>query len=286
MARVIETRLEAGTERALVPLCETGRRPPLFLIAGIGGHVFAFHQFARLLGTDQPTYAFKAIGVDGRREPLDRMEDIAGEYVREMVAACPDGPYVVGGYSIGATVALEVVLQLRALGKKAPLLLAFDMTGPGYPPDRSLPGKIWFHGRNLLFGRNRLAYLRDRYRSILRRIRRLIGREILDAPHIEGVEAFPQDALKRVWVGLETAYRRYWPQGQFDGGLGLFRATELDEWAAQTWLDPQLGWRNWVTGPIDTFSAAVAHTELFHENNIANLAEQVRGCIDGLTAGP
>jgi amino acid adenylation domain-containing protein len=286
MARVIETRLEAGTERALVPLCETGRRPPLFLIAGIGGHVFAFHQFARLLGTDQPTYAFKAIGVDGRREPLDRMEDIAGEYVREMVAACPDGPYVVGGYSIGATVALEVVLQLRALGKKAPLLLAFDMTGPGYPPDRSLAGKIWFHGRNLLFGRNRLVYLRDRYRNMLRRVRRLIGREILDAPHIEGVEAFPQDALKRVWVGLETAYRRYWPQGQFDGGLGLFRATELDEWAAQTWLDPQLGWRNWVTGPIETFSAAVAHTELFHENNIANLAEQVRGCIDGLTAGP
>ncbi len=286
MARMIETRLEAGTERSLVPLCETGRRPPLFLIAGIGGHVFAFHQFARLLGPDQPTYAFKAIGVDGRREPLDRIEGIAAEYVRDILEARPDGPYVVGGYSIGATVALEVVLQLRTLGKKAPLLLAFDMTAPGYPPDRSLPGKVWFHGRNLLLGRNRLAYLRDRYRSMARRFRRLLGREILDAPHIEGVEAFPQEALKRVWVGLETAHRRYRPLSHFDGGVALFRATDLDEWAAQTWLDPQLGWQAWADGPIESFSAAAAHTELFHESNIVQLAEQVGGRIKRLTPGP
>ena len=134
------------------------------------------------------------------------------------------------------------MLQLRKLEKKAPLLIAFDMTAPGYPPDRSLAGKLWFHGRNLIFGRNRLAYLRDRYRSIFRKLRRLSGREILDAPHIEGVEAFSQDALRaRSGSGLETAYRRYCPHGHFDGGLALFRAIELDEWAALTWLDPQLG---------------------------------------------
>ena len=58
MARVIETRLEAGTERSLVPLCETGQRPPLFLIAGIGGllgvaagrGIYALgHQFAPMI---------------------------------------------------------------------------------------------------------------------------------------------------------------------------------------------------------------------------------------------
>ena len=266
-----------------MPLSETGHRPPLFLIAGIGGHVFTFHQFARMLGPDQPTYAFKAIGVDGRREPVDRMEAIAAEYVREIRAARPTGPYVVGGYSIGATVAFEVARQLRAAGAAVPLLLSFDMTAPGYPPKQSLPARLWTHFRNILLRADRGAYLRERWHNVRRRIRRKMGLEILEAPEIPGLEAFPQEALKRVWVAMEEAYRRYWPASGFDGALGLFRATVLDEWAALTWTDPLLGWRDWVAGPIETYTAEAAHTELFHEHNIDRLAEQVRGCIDRAT---
>lgn len=282
MASTISSRLEGGSEKALVPLCESGRRAPLFLIAGIGGHVFTFHQFARLLGADQPTYAFKAIGVDGRRDPIDCMEAVAAEYVREILAARPDGPYIVGGYSVGATVAFEVARQLRALGAAVPLLLSFDMTAPGYPPRQSLPVRIWTHLRNLLFRQDRRAYLHERYRNIRRRIRRWMGMEILEAPEIPGLESFPQEALKRVWVASEEAYRRYRPVSGFDGALGLFRATVLDEWAALTWTDPLLGWRDWIRGPIETYTAEAAHTELFHERNIERLAAQVAGCIDRL----
>ena len=51
------------------------------------------------------------------------MEDIAAEYVREIRAARPTGPYVLGGYSIGATVAFEVARQLQATAA-VPLLLS------------------------------------------------------------------------------------------------------------------------------------------------------------------
>ncbi|MGV3722494.1 MAG: c-type cytochrome domain-containing protein, partial [Actinomycetota bacterium] len=62
LAGLIQSKLEleGGT---VVPLNEEGSQPPLFLIAGAGGHVFTFHKFARLLGQDFPAYGMKAIGV-------------------------------------------------------------------------------------------------------------------------------------------------------------------------------------------------------------------------------
>src|SRR5205814_643816 len=120
LARVLHAHLEAGSDRSVVPLQEGGTQPPLFLIAGVGGHVFTFHKFARLLGGDQPVYGVKAIGVDGKRKPLDCMEAIAAEYVKEITAVCPQGPYLLGGYSVGAVVALELALQLTARGHAVP----------------------------------------------------------------------------------------------------------------------------------------------------------------------
>src|SRR5262249_32740987 len=68
---VIQRKLELGGG-VVVPLNEAGSAPPLFLIAGAGGHVFAFHKFARMLGPEVPVYGMKAIGVDGSGPPLER----------------------------------------------------------------------------------------------------------------------------------------------------------------------------------------------------------------------
>ena len=44
---MIQTTLEVGGG-TVVPLNEEGSQPPLFLIAGAGGHVFTFHKFCPL----------------------------------------------------------------------------------------------------------------------------------------------------------------------------------------------------------------------------------------------
>ena len=108
LAAVLQRKLEAGTAGSLVPLREEGSRPPVFLIAGIGGHVFTFHKFGRLLGPDQPAYGVKAIGVDGAARTPDRIEDIAARYAEEITAERPDGPIVLGGYSIGGASGVRV----------------------------------------------------------------------------------------------------------------------------------------------------------------------------------
>src|SRR5205823_4329561 len=108
LAAVLQRKLEAGSDRCLVPLHGAGPGAPVFLLAGVGGHVFTFQKFARLLGDDRPVYGVKAIGVDGSRAPPERIEAMAAEYKREILALGRPGPYVLCGYSIGALTALEL----------------------------------------------------------------------------------------------------------------------------------------------------------------------------------
>ena len=114
LAAVIQRKLELGGG-VVVPLNETGSYPPLFLIAGAGGHVFAFHKFSRMLGADYPVYGMKAVGADGssRRSPGWRHRGPLPGRDRQGPA---EGPYVLAGYSVGGLVAFELALQMRRRG--------------------------------------------------------------------------------------------------------------------------------------------------------------------------
>jgi thioesterase domain-containing protein/acyl carrier protein len=282
LAALIQHRLEGASSAALVPLQSGGSRPPLFMIAGIGGHVFTFHKFARMLGPDYPVYGVKAIGVDDGRKPPESFEEIAAEYVKEITAACPHGPYLLSGYSIGAHVAIEVALQLQALGHEVPLVIVFDMPAPGYPPRLSVPRRLALHVSNL-FRRDGggLQYAVRRFRNLGNRVLRLLGLEKWLFPHHPSLNALPQEALRDVWVSMQRAERKYRPHGRADTSLALFRSEiPLDVWNAVVHTDPHLGWGAYVAGPIDVQLVSRGHLEMFHDDNIESLARRVAGLID------
>src|SRR5262249_36579322 len=278
-ATVLQQR-KGGSGSSLVALHEGGSKPPLFLISGIGGHVFMFHKVARLLGPDQPTYGVKAIGVDGVLTPPDRIEDVAAHYVREITAFRPQGPYLVGGYSVGGTVAFELACQLQAAGHEVGLLVVFDTFAPGYPRPLSAPRRALIHLGNFLHlrWREKRAYLGERLGNLRRRVLLGLGLGAYAAPRVPGLEPAPtawttlarwaratflrrpeppQDeglsefAFKQVWGALARAQRHYRPRRKFDGRLVLFKATEQEHWAATVYDDPLFGWESWVTGGVE-----------------------------------
>jgi amino acid adenylation domain-containing protein len=281
VAAVLQNQLEAGSEQSLVPLQPAGDRPPVFLIAGVGGHVFAFHRFARLLGNDQPAYGVKAIGVDGARTPPDTVEATAAEYVREITAVRPQGPLILAGYSIGAGIALEAALQLRAAGRAVPLVIAFDAAAPRYMT-YSLPQRLRLHFSNLLLRGGGWRYATQRLRNLKDRWNWATGRAHRNAPTIAGLEMFSQDAINQVWVALHTAYRRYTPARRFDGRILVVRAEVLDDWDKFVSSDPALGWSRWTTRPVASASLPVRHLDLFHEPAIHDVARAVRSAIDAV----
>jgi amino acid adenylation domain-containing protein len=287
LAALLNQRLEAGSDSSLVPLQERGTRPPLFMVAGVGGHVFTFHRFARLLGDDQPVYGVKAIGVDGTRDTPATIEEMAAHYVKEITALRPQGPYLLSGYSVGAIVAYEVALQLRALGHEVPAVIVFDTFAPGYP--RPLP---WWRRLGMHLGtflrlsrREKKTYLAERLDKVRVRVLHWMGKGIQAAPEI-GVEGLQEDVLKRVWHTLTQAARRYQPRGRFDGRVVLFKAEVGFQWAATVIDDPLHGWGQWALGGVETHSVPGAHMEVFSDANIDRVARTVLAGIEGLSSRP
>jgi FkbH-like protein len=141
---------------SLVPLQPLGAKPPFFLVHGWGGDVYGFLGLAQLLAPDQPAYGLQAVGLDGKAPRHITVEDMAAHYVQEIRSFQPEGPYFLGGYSMGGLIAFEMAQQLYRLGQRVALLALLDS-----PPSCVIPWAV--------YGRMMASYLRDRCLFHLRR---------------------------------------------------------------------------------------------------------------------
>lgn len=106
---------------------------PLFCVHPLGGGVSVFLDLARQLGADQPFYAFQAMDVQTLSELgiiHSSLEDMANDYLRELLSVQPKGPYCLGGLSLGGQIAFEMAQQLVARGEKIAFLCMFDTFAP------------------------------------------------------------------------------------------------------------------------------------------------------------
>jgi thioesterase domain-containing protein len=243
--------------------------------------VFTFHKFARLLGSDFPSYGMKAIGVDGTEPPPDRVEVIAARYLEEILAARPNGPYVLAGYSVGGLMAFELGLQMQRRGIDVARVIVFDTLAPGYPRPLPWPVRMGIHFLNFLSlsGERKWKYLGERFRNTRHRILTAIGLGHLDLQHEPNVGGLSDHVLKRVWAALERAWHRYRPTEKFQGPITLVRSDLPEHWAATRLDDPLNGWARWSTQPIHAIGAPVGHMEFFSEANLDLMVTEMRRLI-------
>ncbi|MFI5583385.1 amino acid adenylation domain-containing protein, partial [Streptomyces sp. NPDC051822] len=107
---------------ALVPVRTTGSRTPLVFVHPVGGDVLCYAELAELLGAEQPFYALQLPDVE-----LGSVEDMAAHYAEAVREALPDGPYRLGGWSMGGVIALEMAARLTAAGADVELLAVIDL---------------------------------------------------------------------------------------------------------------------------------------------------------------
>jgi acyl transferase domain-containing protein/thioesterase domain-containing protein/acyl carrier protein len=119
-----------GQRRQLVTLSREGDRRPLYVVHGAGGNVLFLSTLARALGGDRPVHGFQAVGINEGEIPDRSIEAMASRYIDEL-RAHSDGPYLLGGYSGGGIVALEMAHQLVEMGEAVNHVVLFDSSPPG-----------------------------------------------------------------------------------------------------------------------------------------------------------
>ncbi len=260
---------------SLVPLQPGGSRRPLFCVHAVGGNVLDYRDLARHLGPHQPLYALQAQGLDGKQAPLRRVEEMAACYVKEIRKVQPAGPYSLGGYSFGGTVAFEMARQLRAAGERISLVALIDSDN-FRPPPRSTGASaalknIGFFLRRLqlhagalsrLEPRAMFPYFRQKAITASRWVRK--GSEA----YLEPIRHPVPKAIRTVLAANKEAADRYVP-GPYDGRVALFRT---GKWSLD---DRSLGWQEVCTGGLEVIEVTGDHDSIISEPEVRTLAREL-----------
>jgi thioesterase domain-containing protein len=278
LANLIRQNSASEAPSSLVSIQPAGNKRPLFLVHPAGGHVFPFIPLAHHLGTDQPCYGLQAKGLEEGQDPHTRVEDMAACYIEAIRSVQSEGPYLLGGWSMGGEIAFEMAQQLHLQGQNVALLALLDARIPSHDEEFAdedfeatlLADVARYFGLSLDFGES-LAHLpKD---ELLARALEQGKRAGLVPADIEASDA------QRLLELCKSDFRasRNYVLHRYPGRVTLFKASEdLSEASS----DPTLGWRDWADGGVDVQVVPGNHASMVYQPNVAILAQKLTACID------
>jgi thioesterase domain-containing protein/acyl carrier protein len=290
LARVLYEEKSASRWSPLVTIQTAGSRPPFFCMHGAGGNVLIYRELAQHLGPDQPFYGLQAQGLDGEDPPLTKIEDMAALYVKHIRKARPRGPYYLGGYCMGGTVAFEVAQQLRAAGEEVALLAVFDTLNWCKLPLPGSVGKLrhaWqrvaFHVANFarLDFQGQSKFFSEKMKTVRNRIPVWRGMLLSKFRPNATSEHSESRVLGEIWRINDRACVEYLPNS-YSGTLTEFRPTKQYSMLAYdeaNWDHVGLGGHNVVVLPV--YPAGMLMSPF-----VQHLASSLRAAIDNAAQTP
>ncbi|MEM8858374.1 MAG: thioesterase domain-containing protein, partial [Chloroflexota bacterium] len=115
---------------------DAAKYTPFYCVHGAGGNVTFLRKWQPHLD-DIPFFAFRARGIEGTGMPHESVVEMASDYLNELLQQSPKGPWILGGFSGGGVIALEMALQLEARGFEKPPVILLDTFHPGSTPKNS-----------------------------------------------------------------------------------------------------------------------------------------------------
>lgn len=294
IAAVVEQELISGALSPIVGIRRTGGKCPLFVLHDLGGETILAHRLADCLGPDQPIYAFYH-GSGAIRDREKRLEDLAAYYVENLVAFQSRGPYCLVGYSFGGYLAYEMARQLALLGHRIGHLAIID-AGFSFPGRltlksglsdagnflRNAPWWVW----DVLLGTppaemgRRLQRLGRRAGKRLKQIIRpgMGGDAAPDLKDILTLRDLPEDYVRMMEYHFELL-QKYRPR-PYAGPLALYRARTQTLLSARK---PDLGWRDFVSGRIETVRLPGNHHDVVLEPRIRVFAAALGAAMETIS---
>ncbi|GLX51530.1 non-ribosomal peptide synthetase [Streptomyces hygroscopicus subsp. hygroscopicus] len=249
----------------VLPLRSTGRRLPVFCVHPVGGTSWCYSGLLQHFGPDYPLYGIQARGLNDESPLPQSVEEMARDYVDEILAIQKDGPYRLVGWSLGGTTAHAMAVELQNRGYDVEFLAMLDSSPHPAP-------------------------LRDesaRPEAVLKVIMEAFGAEagsLGERPSMDQAVAvmqekmstlgsLAQEQVQRVLeVALNSARVGSLPRsvGRMSGDLHLYSAAGGDERGS---ADAAALWAPYCTGQVHVYGIDCAHGEMMAPEPLSIIAK-------------
>jgi amino acid adenylation domain-containing protein len=277
LARIIDQQAGSESWPSLVAIQPNGSKPPLYCAHACGANVLIYRTLARQLSRlipDQPLYGLQAQGMDGKRAPHTRIEDMAAHYVKEVRDHQPEGPYYLLGDTWGGLIVFEMAQQLYLQGQKVALLAMLDTNCPLPPGIRKIRDHVEHLTRSGL-KKYALAAAKGIKTRIMGRIKKNGDHSVVSA--VINSDSSNDDPLQRTMDAISYAQMAYMPQTRaYPGCITYFLAR--DNQYVKRSDDRRLHWKR-KAGGLEVHVMPGRHDTMREEPHVEALAEKLAACL-------
>jgi thioesterase domain-containing protein/acyl carrier protein len=268
----------AGKWPALVTIQGRGFLPPLFIAHGLGGSLLSFMELANALGPEQPVYGLQLPAFIDEHQADLRI--LAANYVKQVRAIQPVGPYNLAGHSSGGLVVFEMACQITEQGETIGLLALLDCD-PNTGKVAHRPFKDWDTFKTSL--RRTLSQLTASKSGMEEWIaRRMMHHSIKIKTwlaerlgHLRIGHRWLPDSVRGLLVGAEgylvIAIREYQFR-PYSGNATLFIAQ--DELRSDA--EPEIAWSGNILGVCEKQLIPGKHQTMLARPQVVSLAREIR----------
>ncbi|HVR99644.1 MAG TPA: non-ribosomal peptide synthase/polyketide synthase, partial [Thermoanaerobaculia bacterium] len=276
-------REEGELSRGLLVELAPGTGRPFFCVHAIGGEVLSYVHLARHL--DRPVY-----GLQAQEGSAWTLEEMAARYVHALREVQPEGPYSLGGWSMGGVVAFEMARQLERQGEAVAPVALIDSFAP---EGQERPQRIVADGELVaLFARDISRQFGLSLPPLLPDFGELAAEDALRwlSAKAERAGLLPPGAesreVKRRFAVFQANFRLLegYAGGPCAAPVILFKAAERPAESAS-----DLGWGRLSQGPIEVHELSGDHYTLLQQPHVQTLAallrERLGACAPGNARG-
>jgi non-ribosomal peptide synthetase component F/thioesterase domain-containing protein/NADP-dependent 3-hydroxy acid dehydrogenase YdfG/aryl carrier-like protein len=261
--------LDAQDPLAVVlPLRGQGDAAPLFCLHPGGGISWCYSGLLGGLPDRHPIYGIQARGLNGE-EPLPAtLHEMVDDYLAQIQAIQPAGPYHLLGWSFGGVIAHALATRLTAEGHRVGVLAMID----AWPADPQLDPEF---GDDLNIEKEMLgALLADAGYEAENNGEELTRSHALQILRREGspLGNLTEDSITSlVAIAANNIALRETPLAPYDGDLLLFHADSDDRDAAAV----TRSWQRFTTGRIDSHAMPYSHNSIIHPKPMAEIGASI-----------
>ncbi len=248
----------------LLPLRSGGSLAPIFCIHPAGGLCWSYAPFLQHISPDYPIYGLQARGFNQSETLPQTLDEMVGDYLDQVRAIQPVGPYHLLGWSFGGLVAYSLAGRLQLQGEKVALLALLD----SYPIHSEIPVTIPPEREIIIAQLEALGCDPADFAEEPLNLSDLKKRFLQHGEVLFELEEHHLRAMLTVYRNNVRLAGDFVP-ANFGGDILLFTATE------EAIVPPTEAWRPYVSGQIVIHPVACRHAQMIRPLPIAEIGRAI-----------